>query len=299
MSKTIEAVKGRIKETGPTVPAELTPAKVTRQTMLIADWAEVPDCIMQRDTKTRAKTAIGYLNKPLLPHYEVSAASFRGDLIKLDGHTRSLLWASGKIPRIQEHVNVNVYHVDALDELRDLYEAFDSRRASKTAKDTTESACKTHGLSLSSQALRGYRFGLALNTATLLRASERYEQVALVRDELEMLDEIDPKQGVMWNPHFAAALVTMKLHGEKAKQFWYRLNHNDHHPADYIHNALGLTKDAKGCTGQFASYKQFVHQLIWLCDRWVKNPGDIHIGSIPSMTVIEAWEEIRAKEKSV
>lgn len=288
-----EAIVADVKARAGSATAE--PKKVSRVTMLISDWIDVPDCIMQRDTKARAKTAIEYLSKPLLPHYEASAASFKGELVKLDGHTRALLWAEGKIPQIQDHVNLNVYRVDSLDELRDLYEAFDSRRASKTAKDTTESACKTHGLRLTSQALRGHRFGLALNTATLLRASERYEQVALVRDELEMLDEIDPKQGVMWNPHFAAALVTMKLHGEKAKQFWYRFNHSDFHPGDYINNAIKLTSEAKGCTGQFASYKQFVHQLIWLCDRWVKNPDDMHCGSIPSLTVIEAWELINAE----
>lgn len=289
----IEEVKSRS-----TVPALLPPPKVERVMMIIDDWIDVEDCPMQRDTAARAKRAQDYLRHPLPTHYEVSAACYSGKMIKLDGHTRALLWKEGTIDRISDSVNVTVYNVDSLAEMRSLYESFDSKLASKTAYDNTLSAVKSNDLVLSSTVLRSARFGQALNVASQLPASERYEQVRMFVSELEMLDELNMSSSNCWNPHIAAALLTLKLHGGAARDFWHRVNHSDGCSeggvGDPVFTAGQLTLKSRGKVGQYHSFQKLVHQLLWLCDRFVRDPHR-PIKRTCETTVTDYWQRIRSK----
>lgn len=62
--------------------------------MSLHQWLQVPDNPRQRDTIRHAtKAAKDHLSEPSLTHLEVSAAELpNGELLKLDGHTRSYLW---------------------------------------------------------------------------------------------------------------------------------------------------------------------------------------------------------------
>lgn len=292
MSEVVEAVKARAGS------AVMETPKVERIVMHITDWIGVEDCPMQRDTAARAKRAQGYLRFPLATHYEVSAARYNGQLIKLDGHTRALLWSEGTIPFDPlGTVNVTVYNVSTLTEMRALYESFDNKLASKTASDSTLSAVKSNGLVLTSTLLRAARFGQALNTASQLPAAERYEQVRLFARELEILDELNMSTTYCWNPHIAAALLTIKLHGDKARDFWHRVNHSDGCSeggrGDPVFTAGQITLKARGKVGQFESFQKFVHQLLWLCDRYVRDPHS-HVKRTCETTVTDYWQRIRS-----
>lgn len=291
----IAAVKARS-----SVSTLLPPPKVERMMMIVDDWIEVEDCPMQRDTAARAKKAQDYLRRPLPTHYEVSAARYGDKLIKLDGHTRALLWKEGTIDRICDSVNVTIYTVNSLAEMRSLYESFDSKLASKTAYDNTLSAVKSNGLVLSSTVLRTARFGQALNVASQLPASERYEQVRMFVPELEMLDELNMGSSSCWNPHIAAALLTLKLHGPAARDFWHRVNHNDGCSeggvGDPVFTVNQLTLKSRGKVGQYHSFQKLVHQLLWLCDRFVRDPHR-SVKRICETTVTDYWQRIRTGPK--
>lgn len=100
--------------------------------MTTAEWAAVPDSPRQRNTVAHSCKAMrGHLKTASPAHARVSAASINGQLVcKLDGHTRSYLWQSGKLSKpVGDVVFVDVYPVNDMAEANALYVQFDNAGA--------------------------------------------------------------------------------------------------------------------------------------------------------------------------
>ena len=70
---------------------------MTVRKMTVAEWIKVEDNPIQRDTEHHAAKA-KHLLTPLPSHAFVFACELpNGKLIKLDGHTRALLWQRGQV----------------------------------------------------------------------------------------------------------------------------------------------------------------------------------------------------------
>ena len=104
------------------------------KTMSVSQWIAVPDCPIQRDTERHASKA-KHLLKPLDIHAVTFAAELPdGSLVKLDGHTRALLWKRNQV-RHPPEVRVNVIPVKNIAEANVLYGTLDSKDALETASD--------------------------------------------------------------------------------------------------------------------------------------------------------------------
>ncbi len=183
-------------------------------------WSQVRDNPIQRDTERRAnKAASGHLSRPSPTHNIVHAARLpNGELVKLDGHTRSLLWSDGRLPS-PESVQVVTYEANDIEEAEELYKQFDSPDATENASDRLSGAFRLHGIQPTSRLLL---VGGITSALTLMDTARRsvYENVGEWRDELVLLDQIDAPPAVMPVPLIVAALMSIRKHGRRALDFW-------------------------------------------------------------------------------
>jgi hypothetical protein len=199
--------------------------------MEVADWIALPSHPRQRDTKRQAAK----------PHFELArrasdavkeslswvvAAEFRGQIWKVQGHARALLWNIGSLesPRA---VYATVFRCSTWQALLDLYTSFDSKDAAETAIDRVIGAYRQHGLDLKSKRLRYGMIadalwlalrGVARKTDTGAQSShddlDVYQAVGVFRNELIMLDSVSPDPDVFQTGVVAAALLGLAINPE-------------------------------------------------------------------------------------
>ena len=114
--------------------------------MKVHEWIAVEDNPIQRDTERHAAKA-KHLLTPLPTHYFVFAAELPGGtLIKLDGHTRALMWKRGDIPYpLDGKVTVGIVPVKTRAEAEVMYKTFDSKDALETMRDKVSGAFNRFG----------------------------------------------------------------------------------------------------------------------------------------------------------
>ncbi|MGI9293910.1 MAG: hypothetical protein ACR2PS_07990 [Pseudomonadales bacterium] len=194
--------------------------------MPIAEWLGVRVHPRQRDIKRQAKRphwqaarlATGALKEALR---QVVAAEFQGELYKVDGHTRAYLWSEGELDAPLT-VIITVHRTSNYDDLMSLYSAFDTATAAETQNDRVFGAFREAGLVLKSKRLRDGFFVDALNIA--LRGCTRkdqdkravpeldlYRAVATFKQELQLLDSVDPQPEIFYGGVVAAALIALSL----------------------------------------------------------------------------------------
>ena len=86
--------------------------KVKHIEMSIEEWIKVKDCPTQRNTEIHAKSARKKnLKESSITHSQVSAAQVKtkGNMYKLDGHTRAYLWSEKILIPNFEQVSVTLY----------------------------------------------------------------------------------------------------------------------------------------------------------------------------------------------
>ena len=188
--------------------------------MTPAQWAAVEDNPIQRDTEEHAKKALrNHLKKPSSAHRHVHAARLpNGKLVKLDGHTRSLLWQQGRL-MAPEVVEVALHEAADLKEVIELYKHFDNEGSTENATDRLSGAYRLHAVKPSGRLLVSGGISSALN---IIDQSQRpiYELVEEWKGELELLDALNATKRAMPSVLIAAALVTFRKHGLRALQFW-------------------------------------------------------------------------------
>ena len=204
-----------------------------RQRMTPQEWEEVPDNPRQRDTE-RHLHAARYLRKfdesqrLVNMGYFIDDGGTRHDY-KLDGHTRSLAWKQN--PEIApDHVKVDVWHCDTIEDVKILYKRFDFSKAAEGSIDQVAGAYREFGLEFESEVLRSLKISAALITAfRMLHGSKgiarkgEIDTYALVRywaPELMLIDSFKPTRSKFRIGVLTAALLTFYRYGEKASDFW-------------------------------------------------------------------------------
>lgn len=133
--------------------------------MSVLDWIKVEDNPIQRDTERHAAKA-KHLLTPIATHGIVFAAELpSGKLIKLDGHTRALMWKRGDVLPPAQLITVNVIPVENRGEAEVLYKTFDNSVAMETLRDKVTGGFNRFGLEAHSPLLKAGSIGSALKLA--------------------------------------------------------------------------------------------------------------------------------------
>ena len=188
-------------------------------------WIDMPSNPRRRNVKRQSKQ--GHWNaaqKATGAAFEqlrwVVAGELDGRLYKVDGHVRGYLWDTGGLPP-PETVFATVYRCEDIDELKALYSAYDSQTAAETQFDKVTGAYHEHGLRLKSKRLRAGTIVDALHIA--LRGKQRsssrssdggynmdlYKAVGFFKDELALLDGVDPQPEPFVTGVIAGALIAL------------------------------------------------------------------------------------------
>lgn len=219
--------------------------------MLVADWIAVQDNPIQRDTEKHAARA-KHLKTFHPTHSVVHAAELPGGkLVKLDGHTRALLWKRKEIDAPHQLL-VNVYPVDSMAAAEQLYKDFDSKDALETTRHKVEGAYNKHNFNPQSALLQTGNIVQGLRTAYAVViggsvktavsggaatrgpngkdrrsdkqiATQAIEVYSLINEfsyELHTLDAFMLRQGQITSGVIAAFIITSRKHGHKVNPFW-------------------------------------------------------------------------------
>jgi len=212
--------------------------KITKIEMDTDTFIKIQDNPIQRDTVNHAKKAVKrHLKEYTEPQRVVAIAQLTGSKKrwKVDGHTRSLLWDSGKL-KAPTTVYVTVYHISNEEELIELYSHFDNKDAAETRQDQLTGALNYLKISGISR-MRTHKLGI-LSAITLIdRALKRSNEDATVlvrispyKKELTALLEqgwmYNTKQGQPGTPSCVTGtfLILSKLYGNDCLGFWSGYN---------------------------------------------------------------------------
>lgn len=193
------------------------------------DWAHIPDNPRQRDTELHALKAT-YLNEFRPPHALVDMAVLPdGQRFKLNGHTRSFLWSTKKVPA-PLRLRVTVYPLNSFADVIEAYGWFDSAAASERGADIIQGAFKANGVRLKTGMLRNGRVGTALRLLFSQFTSAYgknwhdyelvYQAVRHFSTELNLLDAMSPSPKMFPPGIQMAALITLKHDHADAIDFW-------------------------------------------------------------------------------
>ena len=195
--------------------------------MSVEAWIGLADHPRRRDSERHARkpewnvlsrTARG----PVLEMLRWVVAGQVGDEVwKVDGHTRSYLWANGSLAK-PKSVFCKVFRCESLEALHDLYATFDHPAAEETLFDRVSGAYHQHGLTLRSERLKPGMIGDALSIAWrgVARTSDAgaeedemdiYNVVGAFAPELSLLDSVNPQNDTFQTGIVAAALLSLAL----------------------------------------------------------------------------------------
>lgn len=214
--------------------------------MTVAEWIAVKDNPIQRDTERHA-TKAKHLLTPHPTHQFVFAAELpNGKLIKLDGHTRALVWKRKDVEP-PAFVLAGIIPVPDSAAAERLYKDFDSREALETNTDKVSGAYNRHNfvarsvllqrgsimtaLKMAYAILNGSAAGTGAGTgqrksaAPGTKSSELYKaDVYTMIDEfsyeLHALDGFMLRPGQAGNGVMGAFLVSTRRYGHKVIPFW-------------------------------------------------------------------------------
>ncbi len=196
--------------------------------MSVSDWIKVRDNPIQRDTERHAAKA-KHLLTPLPIHAITFAAKLpNGELVKLDGHTRALLWKRNQV-RHPHKVIVNIIDVESVDEARALYKTLDAKEAVETASDKVTGGYNLIQFSPESSLLgtgnltTAFRLawrGLTGLTLDQINRTDIYDIIREFTPELAILDTFGLKSGDVKAAIVGAFFLTYRKHGDKVLPFW-------------------------------------------------------------------------------
>lgn len=195
----------------------------TEMTMPVSEWIAIPENPIQRDTVEHAKRAInGHLRKYSETHRRVAMAVLSsGERYKLDGHTRALLWEDGRLES-PATVKVDVYHVDTIADVEDLYKQFDNDGAVETASDRLRGAFRLHKHLPVSTLLRhgGLTSALAVLTKRRGKRMNIYAEIGPWMPAIKLIDAAGFSNQEFPTGIYSALLLTIRIYGESAIEFW-------------------------------------------------------------------------------
>lgn len=197
-----------------------------------AQWTRVRENPRQRDTARHALKMEKHLQVAVPQHSVVAAARLpSGELVKLDGHTRDLLWQEGRIP-VPHVIMVLVFLAADMAEVKQMYEKYDNSLPVETKADKICGAFREHDVYPKSSILQrgalSYTLGMAeLAITGSVGASSRgvdpYVSVNAWRDEIILLDRTILGHGTrrLHSGILAAILLTLRKRGAySVDPFW-------------------------------------------------------------------------------
>lgn len=186
--------------------------------MTVSQWASILNNPRQRDTDAHAaKACKKHLKSPSPTHCKVSAARLPGgDLVKLDGHTRSLLWSDGRLacPAV---VECDIYPVNSMDEAKELYTHFDSHDSVENSRDKLAGAFRESGIAPTSCLILSGGFTSAINKL-FPDQTPIYKMVKPWKREIEELDAFGFSKN-MKSGFILGSLVLLRVRGARITPF--------------------------------------------------------------------------------
>ncbi len=211
--------------------------------MMPKEWIAVQPNPIQRDTERHAAKA-KHLRTFHTTHAVVHAAELpSGKLVKLDGHTRALLWSRKEVEAPVQLV-VMVYPVSNMAEAEQLYQDFDTKDALETTRDKVSGAYNKHDFDPQSGLLQNGNIVSALRMATGVlmggsvktsmatggaNRSPRQQEVGkatiytMINEwsyELHALDGFGLRQGLITSGIIGAFLISYRKYGHEVTPFW-------------------------------------------------------------------------------
>jgi hypothetical protein len=196
------------------------------------EWDKIEDHPRQRDTERHANKMRPLLQVAIPEHHVVSAARLPGgQLLKLDGHSRSWLWSRFEIP-VPDSVSVIVYPATSLEDVDRQYSlGFDSSSSTKNSADTVFGLFREAGIQPESNILKK---GLLSNVLRMLelarhgqlpqsKDAQTLDVVMHWRENFLSLDRLLIGRSSTWTHSgiLAAMMLTIRKHGfEAVEPFW-------------------------------------------------------------------------------
>lgn len=186
----------------------------------------------ERDERARAVLVASLLRSGMMADaYHVAAYELDGQLYKLNGHTRALVWASWPPEQQPKFVTCTIFRVTSEREAEELYRHFDNWNSVKGGTDYIRSSLIAHigfgyadipilkggNLTTPVTILSGHGFskGKAGLSPDVVDETIRTWLPAL-RQVIDM--RLDPKK--MRSPMLAAAIMTAAAHRDAVSIFW-------------------------------------------------------------------------------
>lgn len=194
--------------------------------MPVADWIAVAPCPIQRNTEKHAQKA-QHLLTPLPVHAHVWAARLPGgSLIKLDGHTRALLWSRNIIPHPKQ-VEVHIIDVETKIEACEIYKTFDSKEALETTADKVSGALRGLKFTPESALIASGAFSSAMTLCHEVvygysreKKKDIYETIDVFSAEILAVDDLGLRNGQITTGVIAAIMLSFRKYGDKIMPFW-------------------------------------------------------------------------------
>jgi hypothetical protein len=265
--------------------------------MTVSEWYLVPNNPRQRDTKRHAATAQKHhLRAAADVHkYVVAAMLPSGELVKLDGHTRSFLWRSGKLPP-PKCVIATIRAAADMQEAMAMYMEYDNKRATETTRDKTTGALNQTGTQFKNKLMKGLMFVSALTLAKTGAIDTKttegegiYRLVEEYRGDLLTIDALNPRPDRFVVGILAAAIITFRKHGKEALTFWDLYNQDMGEKAGKEKCAVEALTDLireRRMQKALASRHNAVDvcgRAIAACEKWLK--GEKYSGGIKGVDV--------------
>lgn len=172
--------------------------------------------------KIRSET-VRHLRELKPEHCEVAMAITKsGQLYKIDGHTRALMWKNGRLER-PDNLLVRVFSALDKEEVKRIYDSFDSARAAKGGLDQVQSGMAEHNIVLQTPWLQKGQFPSILNLAAKslgMGKLKLIEKVGAFKKELELFDSLTPTKSKFVVGIAAGTLIALRKHGAAALPFF-------------------------------------------------------------------------------
>lgn len=241
------------------------------------DFIRLPACKFQRNTEEHAKKIRPALVKSIPEHQIVGAFELPdGTRCKANGHTRSMLWASGEIPMPKE-VLVIISYPQNDEEMRERYYSYDNSLSTEDTKDKIYGASRALGVQFKSKMCQSGRFGNAFNMASPRNMKESFDQFEFWKNDLLALDQLGPTSVNFPNPIVAAFLLTYRKHGASVIPFWRswaeQSGIKDHNGRDSVDTlAVWLSAIKKEGWGNYKSTGKILGITLYVIESWLTNP---------------------------
>ena len=194
------------------------------------EWHLVPDNPRQRDTAQHARKAVKHhlaADDPMHVLVHMAKIVETGGTMKIDGHTRGMMWHDGTLAPAPASLQVVNWKCDTIEDALDAYVRFDNQLAVETSGDKLAGAMHQHDIAFTSQLMTERRFGTALQIAHQAAygylAYDRnriYDIVLNWKDELTMFDEmVQPTHFRFPAPLTGAALLLLRAYRHNAVPF--------------------------------------------------------------------------------